>query len=233
MLAVADSQYRFLYIDVGSEGKASDGGVWARTQLQYDMNDPSNPLNIPPPQQIEGMEEGLPMYLVGDDAFPLRHNLMKPFPQVNMSLRQRVFNYRLSRCRRVVENAFGILTTKFRLFRQELSMRPESCEVIISAAVVIHNMLRERCGRAYIPPGLVDFEDGEHNVLNGNWRHEGGLDPLNAMPPRNTGYQAKQMRQKLAEYFVQPAGELAWQYSQLWTQWIMNEWVLPNNPDTI
>lgn len=215
MLAVADHQYRFIYMDVGAEGKASDGGVWARTQLQADMNDAGNPLNIPPPQPIGNGEQNIPMYLVGDDAFPLRHNLMKPFPQLNMSLRQRVFNYRLSRCRRVIENAFGILTTKFRLFRQELTMHPKNSEVVIGAAVVIHNLLRERCGKSYIPTGLVDLEDVDHQVVPGRWRQEGSLDRMNALPPRNTTFHAKEIRNLLAEHFVRPDGEVPWQYSML------------------
>lgn len=215
MLAVADHQYRFIYMDVGAEGKSSDGGVWARTELQRDMNDPSNPLNIPAPRPLPGVQQDLPFYLVGDDAFPLRPNLMKPFPQLNMNLRQRVFNYRLSRCRRVIENAFGILTTKFRLFRRELTMRPKNCEPVIGAAVVLHNMLRERCGSSYIPNGLVDLEDGSHEVVPGRWRQEGPLDRMNALPPRNTAHQAKEVRNMLADHFVHPLGEVPWQYAML------------------
>lgn len=215
MMAVSDAQYRFIYMDVGAEGKASDGGVWARTKLQRDLNDPGNPANIPPPRAVEGVDEEIGYYLVGDDAFPLRPNLMKPYPQLNLTLRQRVFNYRLSRCRRVIENAFGILTTKFRLFRQELTMHPDSSEVIIGAAVVLHNLLREKCGKNYIPTGLVDSEDEQHNVVGGHWRQEGPLDQLDRLQPRRPTYQAKEMRNKLANYFVQPAGELAWQYSRL------------------
>lgn len=215
MMAVSDAQYRFLYMDVGAEGKASDGGVWARTKLQKDMNDPTNPVNIPPARALEGVDGAVPHFIVGDDAFPLRPNLMKPYPQTNLTLRQRVYNYRLSRCRRVIENAFGILTTKFRLFRQELTMYPESSEVLIGAAVVLHNMLREKCGRNYIPPGLVDAEDEQHNVIEGHWRQEGPLDRMDSRQPRRPSYEAKEIRNKLALHFVHPAGEVAWQYSKL------------------
>lgn len=215
LMAMVDSQYRFLYIDVGSEGKASDGGIWARTTVQQMLNDPENPLRLPGPSRIRGMDDDLPYYMVGDDAFPLKYNLLKPYPQLNLNLRQRISNYRLSRSRRVVENAFGILTTKFRLFRQEMTMRPNGCQIVIAAAVVLHNMLRCKCGKKYIPSGAIDLEDEEHNVVEGRWREEDALDRLERFHPGNVAYQAKEIRDRLANYFVTPDGEVAWQYSKI------------------
>lgn len=215
LMAVVDANYNFIYMNVGSEGKASDGGIWARTSLQMHINDPTNPLHIPPPRLVNGITDPLPFFMVGDDAFPLKHTLMKPYPHLQLSVLQRVYNYRLSRCRRIVENAFGILTTKFRLFRQEMSMRPDSCEIVIAAAVVLHNMLRERCGKNYIPTGSVDQEDDNHNVVEGNWRQEDALDRIDRCQPRNVSFYAKEMRDRLARYFVQREGELPWQYEKI------------------
>ena len=49
----------------------------------------------------------LPFVLVGDEAFPLKEYLMKPYPGRDLNEERRVYNYSLSRARRVIENAFG------------------------------------------------------------------------------------------------------------------------------
>ena len=51
----------------------------------------------------------VPFYRLGDEAFALDEHLMKPYPYRSAMGDQKVFNYRLSRARRIVENAFGIL----------------------------------------------------------------------------------------------------------------------------
>nr|CAI5843193.1 unnamed protein product [Callosobruchus analis] len=41
---------------------------------------------------------------------------MKPYQQKGISHEEKIFNYRLCRARRVVENVFGILASRFRIF---------------------------------------------------------------------------------------------------------------------
>jgi len=51
------------------------------------------------------------------------------------------YNYRLLRARRVVENAVGILTQKFRLFCGRIQLSPENTEKVVLAACVLHSYL--------------------------------------------------------------------------------------------
>jgi hypothetical protein len=68
-------------------------------------------------------------------ALALRTWLMKPFSRRNMALEDRVFNYRLSRARRVVENAFVILVNRFQCLLTTLKQEPHNVGSIIFACV--------------------------------------------------------------------------------------------------
>jgi hypothetical protein len=111
LLAIVDADYKFMYIDVGANGAGSDGGIFAQTDVRELFEDGT--IGLPPPSPLPGTS-GPPVgyFLVGDEAFPLRTWLMKPIPRRNLDEAQRIYNYRISRARRVVENAFGILVSR-------------------------------------------------------------------------------------------------------------------------
>ena len=94
-------------MDIGDSGRHSDGGVFSNSKIGklFDLDQ----IDLPQPSTLPGSSVLAPYVLVGDDAFPLKHYLMKPFPGRLLADDANVFNYRLSRARRCVENAFGIL----------------------------------------------------------------------------------------------------------------------------
>ena len=112
LMALVDSDYKFMYIDVGAVGSESDAGVFAHSQLSSLFSETR--ANLPLPEPLPGDPEGTPIeyFMVGDDAFALRTWLMKPYPSRGLTHDERIFNYRLCRVRRVVENAFGILCNR-------------------------------------------------------------------------------------------------------------------------
>nr|XP_027206502.1 protein ALP1-like [Penaeus vannamei] len=127
MLAMVDADYRFIFIHAGSLGRASDAGVWDKRPLREAMD--TGFFNVPRPAPLPFTNIRCPYMIVGDDAFPLKLYLMKPYPGKDLSVEQGVFNYRLC-ARRVSENAFGILSAKFRVFKQPICTTPKNVEDI-------------------------------------------------------------------------------------------------------
>ena len=123
LLALVDYDYKFMYIDVGCQGRISDGWVYNNSVLKESILNNSLKLRSPKPlPNIDrndifwDKETSTPFLFVVDDSFPLSQNIMKPYPQRNLNDKKRIFCCRLSHFRRVSENAFGILGYRFWLF---------------------------------------------------------------------------------------------------------------------
>lgn len=208
LMALVDSNYRFTYVDVGATGRSGDAGVFDRGTLKAGML--ANVLSFPKSDILGDTGEQCAYHIVGDDAFPLREDLMKPHPSRNLTKDQRVFNYRLSRARRVVENAFGILSSRFRVFLSPICVDPDKVEQILLATICLHNYLIDK---HTVPALLVDQEDDEHRVIPGTWRADGSscFQAPPATTQKNYSRIAKRQRDLLTNYFVSPAGRVPWQ----------------------
>ena len=116
LLAIVDYDYKFLYVDVGCQGRISDGGVYRNSTFYKALENGS--LHLPDPVPLPGSDnpqwifdkcnEPIPYVLVADSPFPLGRHCMKPFSQSDLSDRKRIFKCRLSRMRRLSENVFRI-----------------------------------------------------------------------------------------------------------------------------
>ena len=92
-------------------------------------------------------------FILGDDAFPFKLLLMRPYSRHGMDIKERVFNYKISWRRRVGENAFRFLTSCFRIFQSPLQQEPPVVNRVVMACLVLHNLLRIR----YPTPKQEDF----------------------------------------------------------------------------
>ena len=106
-LALVDVKYKFLWVDVGTNGSSSDAQIFNDCDLCVGNVDGT--LDIPDAEPLPSDDCDMPYFLIGDDAFSMRTWLMTPFSARGLPDEERIFNYRLSRARRVVENAFGIM----------------------------------------------------------------------------------------------------------------------------
>lgn len=142
LLAVTDSKKKIIMIDIGSKGKFSDGGILRESNFGQKLF--AGNLNLPPDEAlVEGGIE-VPYVFIGDEAFPLLCNLMRPFPRENnITQNKRIYNYRLCRARRVVENAFGILSVRWRVYKRPFECKVDTAIKIVKATCVLHNYLME------------------------------------------------------------------------------------------
>ncbi|KAK3907333.1 Protein ALP1-like [Frankliniella fusca] len=140
LLGMCDANYKFVYVSIGGRGRRHDAGLWKECDLYAALRDGTLPL--PPPRKLPGGRVVTPPTIVGDGAFPLGPNLMTPFrqPQI-VSDAERIYNYRLSRARRTIENAFGILSSRWRVLWRTFIAHEENARSIIKACVVLHNLL--------------------------------------------------------------------------------------------
>ena len=141
LMSLVDAHRRFIYVDIGCNGRVSDGGVWDGTSLSQYLKDGNNPLNIPSPKELPGRSIKIPYFIVADAAFPLKNYLMRPYPARNLTRRKRIFNYRQSRARMNVENAFGILSARFQIFKRTLNFSPAKIELFTLTCCSLHNLL--------------------------------------------------------------------------------------------
>ncbi|KAH9632492.1 hypothetical protein HF086_017040 [Spodoptera exigua] len=70
--------------------------------------------------------------------------------------KERIFNYRLSRARRVVENAFGVLSSVYRVLRKPMLLEPEQATKVVLASVHLYNYLRRTSSNNFEVSGLFD-----------------------------------------------------------------------------
>ena len=208
-MACVSANYEFIYVDVGCEGRQSDGGIWRNCVMKKKLD--KGKLHLPSARNLPGSEYCTKSVFVGDDAFPLGPNLIKPFSRRQLTHDERVFNYRLSRARCCSENAFGILASRFLLFLIEINADPDKVTNCVLAAICLHNMLRRRCGRNYIMPGSVDYEDVDNHVIPAEWREYVHLDPLDPDQQKNASRFAKRQRLIFKNHFSSPIGAVPWQ----------------------
>lgn len=179
--------------------------------------------------------------LVGDEAFALRPYLMRPYAGRSLdSEKKRVFNYRLSRCRRVIENSFGkfvlvlnypqhnvykmlkccllctgILAHRWRILFKPIAATPANVVKLVNAMCVLHNFLRKTSDETYCPRGYADVVGTSGEISDGFWRSQ-PVSPLEGLgiTSRSLNTAGSVVRDNLADYFV-TNGQVSWQYDHI------------------
>ncbi|XP_015369313.1 PREDICTED: uncharacterized protein LOC107165542 [Diuraphis noxia] len=212
LLALVDAEFRFLFVDIGMNGRMHDSAVFRESPLSNKIY--SNVLPLPSPCEVPGFNYKLPYVIVGDDAFALKPNLLKPYPSRGLTLDKRIFNYRLSRARRTVENSFGILANRWRVLLSTKPLDVGMVETITYACVLLHNYLitKKNSHQWYVPNNYRISNNSNANSHEEQLsEHQYGLEQQTGNRSSNN---ALEIRDKFCEYF-NTAGVVPFQYAAI------------------
>lgn len=162
LLALVDANCKFVVVDIGSYGKEGDAGIFNKSAMGKMIADGTK--IFPDPQYLPNSNIMLPYVVLGDEAFRLDKHLMKPYSkqQAIEESDKRNFNYHLCKVRRVTENAFGIMCSRFRIFFTPIAVKPETVDDIIMVCCCLHNFLRDDFINKY--PNHGEIEESIHEL---------------------------------------------------------------------
>ena len=145
----------------------------------------TNLLNVPSPEKIRNSSDLFLYVFVGANAFGLKSFMMKPYPHQNLLWNERIFNCRLSRARRMTGNTFGILATRFRIFRRPIVAKAQTVIHITKCAFTLPNyFIKNRSPNDTYSYCSTNFTEHTTStaVLDGEWRKEGKGDGFRPFP---------------------------------------------------
>lgn len=198
LLAMCDSNYCFTFVDIGDYGKNSDSAIFKKSVLYQRLM--AKTLDIPDASFLPGKDDiKMPYVIIGDEAFGLSMNLMRPYGGKYLPVNKRMYNYRLCRARRYIECSFGILTNKWRIFHKPLNVSTGFAENIVKACVILHNFVRVRDG--YKHEDTLSY----HGLFDND---------LNNLDNNYFGKTPSAVREYFAEYFM-TTGAVPWQNTKI------------------
>ncbi|XP_067633791.1 uncharacterized protein [Eurosta solidaginis] len=140
LLALVDYRYRFIYINIGAPGRCNDSQIYNSSLLKKVLIE--DEVLAANKKNISGVQ--MPICILGDSAFKFSTTLMKPYAfSTDLSEEKKLYNYMLSKCRRVAENAFGHVKARFRRIGKGIDNEIGNAPSIVQAACVLHNFLNE------------------------------------------------------------------------------------------
>jgi len=174
-------------------------------------------MGLPEPEKLIVDGDPMPYVLVGDEAFQLIDFLLRPYPgKGGLTHEKSIYNYRLSRARRTIENTFGILVSQWRILKKPIDATIKNTMQIVQAIICIHNWLRKQDvdKNEYISADMIDCDE-PNGFIPGNWRKEmdsnHALRDLGNCGTNNSSRAAMNIRNEFCDYF-NGEGAIPWQY---------------------
>lgn len=129
MQGICDSKFRFLDVFIGFPGSCHDANLWQSSPIYKSIVS----------GQVQLAENAI---ILGDSAYPVSKFLLAPYrDNGHLSREEKQFNYCLSSTRVFIEQAFGILKSKFRILDHLDASSPPKISKIVFACAILHNFI--------------------------------------------------------------------------------------------
>ncbi|KAK4319226.1 hypothetical protein Pmani_009820 [Petrolisthes manimaculis] len=169
LLTEDDSEYKFMYANVGANGATCDAQVFNMSRFKRAFEERT--LHLPSSEPIEGDDHTLPYFTIGDEAL-IRPTVVDDEALTPTKSQSEGTSLQLPshQARRVVENVFGILaSSRFRCMLGTLALHPRVVKAAVHAAYCLYNFLCVRSPTYCL--AKADFEDPvTHEVTPGEGR---------------------------------------------------------------
>lgn len=84
-------------------------------------------------------KKGSKILILADDDFAVRTDMMKPFRELDINSQKReIYNYRVSRAKRIVENALEILPFRFRIYETQINIGSKTIDTVVMESFILH-----------------------------------------------------------------------------------------------
>jgi hypothetical protein len=166
-------------------------------------------LKIPESSDVKGRK--LPYVFIGDEVFSLRKDFLKPYNVKQLTRERKIFNYCLSRARRIIENVFGIFIARFGIFKIHINIQLDKIKYVVMVSCALHNFLRRIFPDTYTPSECFDTEDLQNGTVTAGLRsNPSSMTTLKRGNNRNHQLTGKEVRSQFVEYF-NSEGKVPWQ----------------------
>lgn len=194
-------------VNISITGSCNDAGIFEASDLKIALD--NGLINLPAPKELPNCNIKLPFAFVGDEAFPLKTYVMRPYPRRNiLEPKHKIFNYRLSRARRTIENTFGIWSSKFLILQQAQQFYLRKIESIILSTICLHNYI--------ITKELTrNPEQQQYARITRENQYVAGREQRLGAVPEQGNIAAIVQRNVLTDYFISDQGSVDWQWKQI------------------